>query len=73
MDDILLGLDFCFVYLDDILVFFRPLEEHEEHLRALFNRLQSYGIINPAKCVFRATEVTFLGYKVSAEGSQPLE
>jgi cleavage and polyadenylation specificity factor subunit 1 len=33
-----------------------------------------YGIlINPAKCVFRAPEVTFLGYKVSAEGSQPLE
>jgi hypothetical protein len=74
MDDILRGLDFCFAYLDDILVFSRSLEEHNQHLRALFTQLQRYGIIiNPAKCVFRAAEVTFLGYKVSAEGSQPLE
>jgi hypothetical protein len=37
-------------------------------------RLQWYGIrINPAKCVFRAPEVTFLDYKVFAEGSRPLE
>jgi hypothetical protein len=74
MDDITRGLDFCFAYLDDILVFSRSLEEHEQNLRALFNQLQRYGLlINPAKCVFRAPEVTFLGYKVSAEGSQLLE
>ena len=57
MDDILRGLDFCLAYLDDI-----------------FKQLQRYGIIiNPSKCVFRAPEVTFLGCKVSAEGSEPLE
>jgi hypothetical protein len=62
MGDILRGLDFCFAYLDDILVFFRSLEDHERHVRAIFGRLQTYGIlINPAKCVFRASEVTFLG------------
>jgi hypothetical protein len=73
MDDILQGLDFCFAYLDDILVFSQSLEEHEEHLRTLFNQLHRYGIaINPAKCVFLSPEVTFLGYKVSAKGSQPL-
>jgi hypothetical protein len=74
MDDILRGLDFCFAYLDVILVFSRSLEEQENHLRTLFDQFQRYGIlINPVKCVFRASEVTFLGYKVSAEGSQPLE
>ena len=31
------------------------------------------GLLNPAKCVFGATEVTFLGYTVSAEGTRPLE
>jgi hypothetical protein len=73
MDDILREIDFCFAYLDDILVFCRSVEEHEQHLRAIFDQLQRYGIlINPAKCVFRAPEVTFLGYKVSAEGSPPL-
>jgi hypothetical protein len=74
MDDILRELDFCFAYLDDILVFSHSLEEHEQHLRTRSNRLQQYGIqINSPKCVFRASEVTFLGYKVSAEGSRPLQ
>jgi hypothetical protein len=72
MKYILRGLDFYFAYLDDILVFSRSLEVRE-HLLAL-NQIQRYGIItNPAKRVFRAPEVTFLGYKVSAEGSKPLE
>jgi hypothetical protein len=78
MDNILRGLEFCFAYIDDILIFSHThthkLEEHERHLRTLFDRLQTHGIlINPTKCVFRASEVTFLGYKVSAEGSQLLE
>jgi hypothetical protein len=64
MDDIMRGLYFCFAYLDDILVFSGSLEDHERHLRAIFSRLQMYGIlINHAKCVFRASEVTFLGYR----------
>jgi hypothetical protein len=74
MGEVLRRLDFCFAYLDDILVFSRSLEEHERHLRAHFSRLQTYRIIiNPAKCVFRASEITFLGYTVSAEVSRPLD
>jgi hypothetical protein len=74
MDDSLWGLNFCFAYLDDILVISQSLEEHEEHLWTLFNQLQVYGIvINPAKCVFRAPDFTFLSYKVSAKGSKPLD
>jgi hypothetical protein len=54
--------------------FSRSLEEHEQHLRILFNRLQKRRIlINAAKCVFKATKTTLLSYKVSAEGSRPLE
>jgi hypothetical protein len=54
MDDILRGLDLCFAYLDDILVFSRSLVGQQQHLRALFDHLQRYGIlINPAKCVRR--------------------
>jgi hypothetical protein len=74
MDDILRGLDFCFAYVDDILVFSQSHEDQERHLRAIFGRLQTYGIlINPAKCVFRAFEVTFLGYRLSSEESRPLQ
>jgi hypothetical protein len=50
MDDILRGLDFCFAYVEGILVFSRSLEEHEQHIRNFFDQLQRYGIlINPAK------------------------
>jgi hypothetical protein len=74
MEDILREFDHCFAYLDDILVFSRSPEQHEQNLRALFQQLQAYGIlINPAKCVFRVPEVTFLGYTVSGKGSRPLE
>jgi cleavage and polyadenylation specificity factor subunit 1 len=74
MDEVLRGLDFCFAYLDDIFVFSRTSEEHEQHLRTLFDRHQRHGIlVNPAKFVFSAPEVTFLGHKVSAEGSRLLE
>jgi hypothetical protein len=74
MADTLRGFDFCFAYLDDILIFSRTPEEHECHLHATFERLKSQGIlINPTKCVFRTSEVTFLGHKVSTEGSRPLD
>jgi hypothetical protein len=61
MDDTLRELDFCFAYLDDIPVFSRSLEKYEQHLRTLFDRLQKCGILmKSAKCVFKASEITFL-------------
>jgi hypothetical protein len=38
MDAILKDLDFCFAYLDDILVFSRSPQEHEQHIRSLFTK-----------------------------------
>ena len=73
MDEILKDLDFCFAYIDDILVFSCSPQEHDQHLRILFTQLQNYGILlNPSKCVFRVPEISFLGYKISSMGSQPL-
>jgi hypothetical protein len=73
MDDILKDLDFCFAYLVDILVFNRSPTVHHQHFRILFSKLQDYGILfNPAKCVFRVPEISFLGYQISSKGSQPL-
>lgn len=74
IDEVCSGLDFCFPYLDDILVASKNKEEHEKHLRILFKRLADYGIIiNVEKSVFFADSVTFIGYKVSAEGIMPPE
>jgi len=40
----------------------------------LFQRFNEYGVLlNPPNCVFGVTEVTFLGYTVSAAGNRSLE
>jgi hypothetical protein len=41
MDEILRGFDFCFSYIDDILVYSRSPDEHEQHLRTLYRQLQA--------------------------------
>lgn len=51
------NLNFCFAYMDNILVSSRSLE-HMLHLWALFSQLQQYRILsNPVKCVFRSSKV----------------
>lgn len=65
------GLDFCYAYIDDLLVASTSEEEHEKHLRQIFNRLRKYGVIvNPAKCIFGVNRVRLLGYLVSEEGTE---
>lgn len=44
MDQILRGLDFCFVYIDDVLIDSKTEEEHTQHLRIFFKRLTESGI-----------------------------
>lgn len=74
VDEMTRGLDFCYPYLDDFLIFSKNEAEHEEHLRQLFTRMKKYGmLINTAKCVFGVSEVTFLGYHISRQGTKPLE
>lgn len=74
VDEMTRGLDFCYTYLDDFLVFSTSPRQHEEHLHQLFERMSQYGIlVNTSKCVFGATEVTFLGYHISAAGTKPTE
>lgn len=74
IDEVLRGLDFCYGYVDDILVYSASESLHKRHLQQLFERLQQYGIlVNTNKCVLGRNQVTFLGYSVSAAGSRPLE
>ena len=73
MDEVLRGCFNYFVYLDDILVASASPEEHLQHLRLVLERLDSYGVVlNPAKCVFGAPSIRFLGHDVSPEGIAPL-
>ncbi|GFU77735.1 retrovirus-related Pol polyprotein from transposon 17.6 [Trichonephila clavipes] len=73
MHEVLRGLPFCFVYLDDILCYSENAEEHRSHLRTIFQRLSSYGLkLNISKCVFGVTELNFLGHLITPDGIKPL-
>lgn len=74
VDEMTRGLDFCFPYLDDFLIFSKTETEHKNHLRQIFSRMRDYGVlVNTAKCTFGASEVKFLGYRISEHGTKPLE
>ncbi|GFT39452.1 retrovirus-related Pol polyprotein from transposon 17.6 [Nephila pilipes] len=73
MNEILGELKFCFVYLDDILIFSKSEAEHKTHVRAVFQKFQHYGLtINTSKCVFGVSEISFLGHLVTQQGTKPL-
>jgi hypothetical protein len=73
MDCILAGLDFVFVYLDDVIIGSPSMSEHLQHMWTLFQRLQAAGlVINREKCVFGVAEVDFMGHHVSADGVSPI-
>ena len=63
------GPDFVAVYIDDVLVFSRTLEEHLSHLQAVIERIQEAGLkLKPVKCSFAHSEVEYLGHLVTPEG-----
>ena len=71
IDQVLRGLHFSYAYIEDLLI---ASHSSEEHLRQVLERLQFHGLlINPAKCVFGASELEFLGHHVSSQSIRPLE
>ena len=57
---------FVVVYLDDILVFSETVEEHYEHLRAVFQRLRrDKYCAKRQKCTFGDSIVKYLGHVIS--------
>lgn len=71
--EVLRGLDFVFPYIDDLCIASSSMEEHKRHLRIVFQRLgENNFAINPAKCEFGKSEMTFLGHLLNKDGIQPL-
>jgi hypothetical protein len=60
---------FVMVFINNILVYSKCMEEHEEHLRIVLQRLQENQLYAKfSKCEFWIKEVPFLGHVVSPEG-----
>jgi hypothetical protein len=60
---------FVVIYFDDILIYNKLLDEHIEHLRAVFGALREARLFaNLEKCTFCTDRLTFLGYVVTPQG-----
>jgi cleavage and polyadenylation specificity factor subunit 1 len=69
MTQLYFDLPCVFVYLDDLLIASKSVEDHREHLRLVLGQLQQNGlVINAEKCSFGHQQLEFLGHLVSAGG-----
>ena len=58
---------FVVVFVDDILIYYKSKEEHEDHLRIVLQALRDHQLYAKfSKCEFWLIEVRFLGHVVSA-------
>lgn len=57
------------VFIDNLIIFSLSLEEHEQRLKRVLQRLKEYGLkLAPGKCQFFQTSVRYLGHVVSERG-----
>ena len=66
MGHILRGLEYRFalIYIDDIIIFSKSLDEHLVHLKEVFRRLRDANVkLNPKRCSFVKPRVTWLRQK----------
>ena len=60
---------FCYVYLDDIIVFSKNIDDHLMHLEKIFSILSLHNLkINIEKCSFFSEKVSYLGHLITKQG-----
>ena len=63
-----LYLNWCIIYLDDIIVFSKTPKEYIERLRGVFIKLVAAGLkLKPKKCEFFKSKIAYLGHIVSSK------
>ena len=64
-----LHLQYCMIYLDDIIVFSKNPADYIKQLRSVFEKLDKAGLrLKPNKCEFFKCIVEYLGHVVSEKG-----
>ena len=59
---------------DDILIWGIDIQYHDKNLRRWFQILKENGLtINLKKCLFRKTEISFFGFKISSDSIKPMD
>ena len=73
MERVLAGLqwEICLVYIDDVIIFSRTVDQHLTQLRTVFQRLMMAGLkLKPKKCNLFRKQVQYLGHVVGDKGIQ---
>ena len=64
-----LHLEWCIIYLDDIIIFSKNPDDHLIQLEGVFEHLAKAGLkLKPSKCEFFRSSLKYLGHIVSREG-----
>ncbi|XP_037041779.1 uncharacterized protein K02A2.6-like [Bradysia coprophila] len=72
VDAMIAGLKRTGGFMDDVLVNGRTIEEHNQNLLALFERIEEWGFhVRLEKCKFLMTEVHYLGFIIDEFGRRP--
>ena len=62
-------LNWCIIYLDNVIIFSSTPEEHITRLRAVLQKLRTAGLkLKPSKCNFFRDRISYLGHIVSKNG-----
>eukprot|EP00253_Pinus_taeda_P012064 PITA_12064 len=60
---------FVLIFIDDILIYSRTIEEHHEHLRIVLQTLRKHQLYAKfSKCDFFKEEIQYLGHVISKDG-----
>ncbi|XP_022836497.1 uncharacterized protein K02A2.6-like [Spodoptera litura] len=74
LERMLLGCEGTINFIDDILVYGKNIEEHDQRLEKVIKTLEENNVVlRKDKCTFRQQKVQFLGHELSHEGVKPLD
>src|SRR5438132_10268190 len=60
---------FVVVFIDDILIYSKSVEEHKQHLRIVLEKLRAHELYAKfSKCEFWLQEIAFLGHIITEKG-----
>ena len=66
------GLSNVDVVMDDILIYGKDMNDHNKHLQAVLERIETTGLkLIKDKCLFSKDRSEYFGHKISLEGISP--
>jgi hypothetical protein len=61
--------EYVIIYLDDILIYSKNINDHKQHVKEVLNRLKKHDLTAKLeKCLFHTNKLAFLGYIITDEG-----